>query len=242
MPYRSLASAHDIPAARTRRRVLPRAYGLVAAAALALGAGCSSAPHADPSSDHNPAAHKSSPTAVGMMPMGHARLLTADGAAAGTAKMQSVQGGVEIVLEVQGMAPGAHGFHIHANGECAPALDASTGKMVAFGAAGGHFDPYRTQTHGHPGQSPHEVHAGDTPNLVVDASGRGTLRYTNTFVTLSPGPNSIAGRSLVVHEKQDDYKTNPAGDSGPRIACGVILITPADRADAATPSISRVGT
>ena len=213
----------------------------MAAATLALIGGCSSTPHTDASMDHSKARVTSS-TAVGMMPMGHARLLTADGAPAGTAKMQSVLGGVEIVLEVQGMAPGTHGFHIHANGECAPALDAKTGKMVAFGAAGGHFDPYNTQTHGQPGQSPKEVHAGDTPNLVVDASGRGTLRYTNTFVTLTPGPNSIAGRSLVVHEKQDDYKTNPAGDSGTRIACGVILITPADRADAASPSTRPLGT
>ena len=143
-------------------------------------------------------------------------------------------------MQVQGMAPGTHGFHIHEKGECGPSTDAS-GKTVAFGAAAGHFDPYHTQTHGHPGQSPHEVHAGDIPNLVVDASGQGTLRYTNTGVTLTPGPNSIAGRSLVVHESQDDYKTNPAGNSGPRIACGVILMTPADRADADMPSANRMG-
>ena len=172
--------------------------------------------------------------------MGHVRLLTPQGVLAGSAKLQAVQGGVEMTLEVAGMAPGTHGFHIHEKGECGPSTDAS-GKTVAFGAAGGHFDPYNTQTHGHPGQSPHEVHAGDTPNLVVNASGQGTLRYTNTSVTLTPGANSIAGRSLEVHESQDDYKTNPAGNSGPRIACGVILMTPADRADAAMPSSSRMG-
>lgn len=172
--------------------------------------------------------------------MGHARLVTAEGVPAGTATLQSVQGGVEIVLEVQGMAPGTHGFHIHEKGECGPSTDAS-GKTVAFGAAGGHFDPYNTHTHGHPGQSPQQVHAGDTPNLVVDASGRGTLRHTNTGVTLTPGLYSIAGRSLVVHASPDDYQTNPAGNSGPRIACGLILMTPADRADAGMPAVSRSG-
>lgn len=172
--------------------------------------------------------------------MGHVRMLTPQGAQAGIAKLQAVQGGVEITLEVAGMAPGTHGFHIHEKGTCGPSTDAS-GKTVAFGAAGGHFDPHNTQAHGRPGQSPHEVHAGDTPNLVVNANGQGTLRYTNTGVTLTPGPNSMAGRSLVVHESQDDYKTNPAGNSGPRIACGVILMTPADRADAATPSTKSQG-
>lgn len=172
--------------------------------------------------------------------MGHVRLLTPQGAPAGIAKLQAVQGGVEITLEVAGMAPGTHGFHIHEKGECGPSTDAK-GKTVAFGAAGGHFDPYNTQAHGRPGQSPQQVHAGDTPNLVVNASGQGMLRYTNTGVTLTPGLNSIAGRSLVVHESEDDYKTNPAGNSGPRIACGVILITPANRANATMPSTGRWG-
>ena len=85
------------------------------------------------------------------------------------------------------------------------------------------------------------MHAGDTPNLEVDASGQGTLRYTNTGVTLTPGPYSIAGRSLVVHASPDDYKTNPAGNSGARIACGLIMMTPADRADAGMQTVSRLG-
>ena len=222
------------------QRGMPYAYGMVAAMALVLSAGCTSPHHNGSGADHGQAAPTTGPTAAGVMPMGHARLATPEGAPAGTATLRSVQGGVEIVLKVQGMAPGTHGFHIHEKGECAASNDAS-GKVVAFGAAGGHFDPYKTQSHGHPGQSPQQVHAGDIPNVVVDASGQGTLRYTNTGVTLTPGPYSIAGRSLVVHESQDDYKTNPAGNSGPRIACGVILITPADRADAATPSTHRSG-
>ncbi|NMM76486.1 hypothetical protein B2J86_01120 [Acidovorax sp. SRB_14] len=214
--------------------------GMAVATALVLAAGCTGVQHGSAAADTAPAARAAGAPPTGM-PMGHARLVTADGAPAGSATLQSVQGGVEIVLQVQGMAPGTHGFHIHAKGECTPAPDAATGKMVAFGGAGGHFDPYNTQTHGHPGQSPHEVHAGDTPNLVVDASGQGTLRYTNTGVTLTPGQSSIAGRSLVVHESQDDYKTNPAGNSGPRIACGVILLTPGDSAEGTTPPVARMG-
>ena len=229
-------SASSAPA----QRGVPYAHGLVAAIALFLSAGCTTANQSVSAAEHGHAAPTAVLTPAGVMPMGHARLVTVEGAPAGTATLKSVQGGVEIVLEVQNMAPGTHGFHIHEKGECAPSTDA-IGKVVAFGAAGGHFDPYSTQTHGHPGQSPQQVHAGDIPNVVVDASGRGTLRYTNTGVTLTPGPYSIAGRSLVVHASPDDYQTNPAGNSGPRIACGVILMTPADRADAGMPVVSRSG-
>ena len=155
-----------------------------------------------------------------------ALLKTPEGVAAGMATLTSVQdGGVEIAVQVQDMAPGLHGFHIHEKGECVPGPDA-TGKVVAFGAAGGHFDPHGTQTHGQPGQPARQVHAGDVPNLVVGSSGSGMLRYTSQDVALAPGANSIEGRSLVVHAGEDDYKTNPAGNSGPRVACGVIEMVP----------------
>ena len=152
-----------------------------------------------------------------------AQLKTADGTATGMAMLRSLQGGaVEISVRVEGMQPGTHGFHIHEKGECAPQMNATTGKMEAFGAAGGHFDPHDTKTHGQPGQSPRQIHAGDVPNLVVSTNGSGMLRYTSQSVTLTPGENSIMGRSLVVHAGEDDYKTNPSGNSGARIACGVI--------------------
>lgn len=152
-----------------------------------------------------------------------AQLKTPQGAATGMAMLRSVPGGgVEISLNVQGMPPGTHGFHIHEKGECAPKMNATTGKMEAFGAAGGHFDPHDTKTHGQPGQPSRQIHAGDVPNLVVSANGSGMLRYTSQDVTLTPGENSIMGRSLVVHADEDDYRTNPAGNSGARIACGVI--------------------
>lgn len=157
------------------------------------------------------------------MAVAQAALKTPEGAPAGMAMLSALQGGgVEITVQVQGMQPGPHGFHIHAKGECAPGPDAATGKVVAFGAAGGHFDPHNTQTHGQPGSPARQVHAGDVPNLVVGSSGSGMLRHVNTGVSLAPGQDSIVGRSLVVHQGEDDYRTNPAGNSGPRIACGVI--------------------
>ena len=206
---------------------MPYAYGLVATAAPVLSAGCSLPQHRG-AADHGYPASATNITGINVIPLGHVRLLTPEGVLAGTAKLQTVQLGVDILLQVQGIAPRTYGFQTHAKGECALAPDAKTGKMVAFGAAGGYFDPHSTQTHGHPGQSSNKVHAGDVPKLVVGANGRGIVSCTNTGVTLTPRPNSIEGRSLAVHESKGDYKANPAGNSGARIACGVMLMSPAD--------------
>ncbi len=151
-----------------------------------------------------------------------ARLMTADGKPAGTAVLTETPTGVEIVAQVQGLTTGLHGFHIHANGQCAPGPDAATGKTVPFGAAGGHFDPGMSHQHGQPGTAADKAHAGELPNINVGADGRGTVRYVNSNVTLTPGKASVMGRALVVHEKEDDYKSNPAGNSGGRVLCGVI--------------------
>ena len=148
------------------------------------------------------------------------KLMTPQGEPAGQAVLTSVPDGVEIVLNVEKLAPGLHGFHIHTNGQCAPGPDAS-GKTVAFGAAGGHFDPMGSMQHGDPTHSGTR-HAGDVPNLSADAQGKATLRFTNTMVTLAPGKTSVIGKALVVHADVDDYKTNPAGNSGARVLCGVI--------------------
>ncbi|RAR74400.1 Cu-Zn family superoxide dismutase [Paracidovorax anthurii] len=151
-----------------------------------------------------------------------ARLLTASGTPAGSAVLTETPGGVEVAAQVQGLTPGLHGFHIHANGQCAPGPDAATGQTIPFGAAGGHFDPGMSHRHGHPGQPADQAHAGELPNIQVGSDGRGTVRYVNANVTLTPGRNSVMGRSIVVHEKEDDYKTNPSGNSGGRVLCGVI--------------------
>lgn len=184
-------------------------------AALALTACGSRAPVPGPPDSGGPAGHNDRNPAV-------AQLLTASGQAAGRAQLRETASGVEIHIEVSGLTPGLHGFHIHANGACAPGPDPATGQTVAFGAAGGHFDPGQSHKHGHPDQPAHQAHAGELPNIPVGADGRGTLHYVNPKVSLSRRPDSAFGRALVVHERPDDHATDPAGNSGPRVLCGVI--------------------
>jgi superoxide dismutase, Cu-Zn family len=116
-------------------------------------------------------------------------------------------------VQLRGLAPNSeHGFHVHEKGDCS-APDATS--------AGPHFDP-GGQPHGRPGSGAH--HAGDLQNLKADGSGNVNTEVTMSGLTLAAGPNSIVGRSLVVHRDPDDYATQPAGNSGPRIACGVIAM------------------
>jgi len=150
------------------------------------------------------------------------RLVTASGQPAGMARLKQTDQGVDISIEAQGLPPGQHGFHIHANGSCDPGPDAASGKIVPFGAAGGHFDPGMSMNHGRPGDPPDRAHAGELPNLQAGPDGKASLRYLNSNVTVAAGPRSVMGRTLVVHEKQDDYQTDPAGDSGGRLLCGLV--------------------
>lgn len=103
-----------------------------------------------------------------------------------------------------------HGFHVHEKGDCSAADAAS---------AGGHFNPGNT-AHGAASAALH--HAGDLPSLKADAQGVASIDVTVSGVTLGEGPTSIKGRSLVVHGKPDDFTTQPSGNAGPRVACGVI--------------------
>jgi len=122
-----------------------------------------------------------------------------------------VDGGVRITLELRGATPGPHAVHLHTVGDCS-APDASS--------AGPHFDPDQ-HPHGGPGHTPH--HAGDFGNMSVGTDGRGYLELVSPDLTLDSGPRGIVGRSLVVHEKADDLASQPAGNSGARIACGVVV-------------------
>lgn len=115
-----------------------------------------------------------------------------------------------VEARVAGLTPGEHGFHIHEAGDCS-AADASSAK--------GHFNP-TAKAHGHHGGS--ERHAGDLPNLVADAAGNAVYRAEVSGLVLDGSPLGIIGRSLVIHADPDDYKSQPAGNSGKRIACGVI--------------------
>lgn len=122
--------------------------------------------------------------------------------------------GVHLRGEVGGLAPGSsHGFHVHETGDCS-AADATS--------AGGHFNP-SAQPHGRAGQGPH--HAGDADNLVADARGVAKVDVHLRGLTLGGGAaNDIAGRAVVVHAMADDYRSQPAGNAGARVACGVIQV------------------
>lgn len=143
----------------------------------------------------------------------HADIVNAQGQKIGTAKIVPVKTGVKIEVKVARMSPGEHGIHVHAVGKC---------EGPEFKTAGGHLNP-DTKKHGK--DNPEGPHAGDLLNLEVKADGEGKATLLDTMVTLGDGPNSLfhdGGTALVIHEKVDDYKTDPAGNSGARIACGVI--------------------
>ncbi len=138
---------------------------------------------------------------------------TAGSNVAGTLVFTSVPGGVHISGRLTGLAPGStHGFHLHEHGDCS-ATDASS--------AGGHFNPTST-AHGDPMGMIH--HGGDIANQVADAQGAVDVDVTVRGVTLGTGvSDDVLGRSVIVHRDADDYATQPSGNSGPRLACGVIL-------------------
>jgi superoxide dismutase, Cu-Zn family len=126
----------------------------------------------------------------------------------GTVTFTKVGDEIQVVADIQNLKPGKHGFHIHEKGDCSAADAAS---------AGAHFNP--TQKH-HGGPMTPDHHSGDLGNIEADASGKAHLDWKGKL-SLS-GNDSIIGRSVVVHEKEDDLKTDPSGNSGARIACGVI--------------------
>jgi Cu-Zn family superoxide dismutase len=124
---------------------------------------------------------------------------------------------VHVNVHVTGLTPGLHGIHIHAIGACTP----------TFAAAGGHYNPLG---HEHGLDNPNGAHAGDLPNLIVNADGIGHLDTTTDRVTISAGPTTLfdstagaVGSAFIIHANEDDQVTNPTnGNSGARIACAVI--------------------
>ena len=136
---------------------------------------------------------------------------TKNNTASGTVTFQQTAGKVRVVADVSGLAPGReHGFHIHEAGDC------SSGDGLS---AKGHFNPHM-KPHGHYGGA--ERHAGDLPALKADDKGNARIEQDVDVITVAPGPAGIVGRGVIVHADPDDYKSQPTGNAGARLACGVI--------------------
>lgn len=153
-------------------------------------------------------------------PKAAANLVDPTGKAVGTATFTREGDGTRIRLKVIGLTPGQHGLHIHMNASCSNTTDAN-GNTVIFGGAGGHFDPGTAGHHGSPTTDNSMGHGGDMPMISVNTDSSGTADFYTSKVSLS-GPNSLLNRSIVIHAAADDYKTDPAGNSGARLVCGVI--------------------
>ena len=146
-------------------------------------------------------------------PMAAATLADSQGRAVGQASLRQAPRGVVLKLELKNATPGIHGLHLHEVGKCDP---------PTFESAGAHFNPSK-RAHGF--LNPRGQHAGDLPNIAVPASTEATLEYFVADVSIEPGPGSLLdanGTALVIHAGHDDYKTDPAGESGDRLACGTI--------------------
>ena len=129
---------------------------------------------------------------------------------------QDPLGVVHVDGQVRGLQPGAHGIHFHAVGRCDGAA------TLAFASAGAHYNPGNRK---HGLDAPDGPHAGDAPNVIVDSQGRGQVNFTTDRVTLTDGPttlNDADGSSLVIHALGDDQVTDPSGNSGARLGCGVV--------------------
>jgi superoxide dismutase, Cu-Zn family len=191
---------------------------------LCIGAlllGCGTRDEPDGTADgrtrpDNPMPEPSDMAAPGQAPEGAAVQLAATqgNTASGSLALTAVENGVRVSGAIQGLKPNSeYGFHIHEKGDCS-APDASS--------AGSHFNPSNAE-HGNPEGETH--HAGDMLNVKSDDQGVGQVDTQANGVTLHDGqPTDVLGKAIVLHEKADDYTTQPSGNSGSRIACGVITV------------------
>ena len=184
-------------------------------AVVALAAFACAPPAEEPVAE-TPAIEEETPVAPAPEPLtATATLTTADGVEIGTATFTQVGSQTTASFHLVGVSPaGTHAIHVHENGECTP---------PDFTSAGGHFNP-NGKKHGIMAKDGH--HAGDMPNLHIPASGTLQVEVVNSAITLEKGkPNSVFGpdgTALIIHAAKDDYKSDPTGEAGGRVACGVI--------------------
>ena len=147
-------------------------------------------------------------------------IVNGSGVPIGTAQLwQQSNGTVNVEIASLSLPPGTHGIHFHAVGTC-------DGGSTAFSTAGGHYNPLGKE---HGLDNPKGPHAGDAPNIVTPANGIAKVAFSTNRVTITTGPQTLFdadGSSIVVHEKADDQISQPSGNSGARIACGVIRAVP----------------
>ena len=177
--------------------------------APATGTGTDTGTASTPAGTESPAA-PAGDSGAGTTAEAKATLASPDSKIGGTVTFTQDGYNVKVVADVTGLSPGKHGIHVHEYGKC---------DAPAFESAGAHVNPDGA-AHGCPG-SP-EFHPGDLGNIEVGADGTGHLEMTTSALTVTPGSNSVVGKAVLLHERVDDCASRPAGNSGGRIACGVV--------------------